>query len=181
MSGKIVAAAAKIANTSGAEQVTVRSIIRALGVTNRVFYNRFRNVEEVLDIVYRDTALRMRESLAEKIDPEGDFFGQVTDIAATTLRMSYALKSGINRYAFFQDAVTPDNFLWWRGEIRKLIDLGISSGAVRRDVDADIMSYAIWCFIHGYNADAIARDIPEEEAMRGFRYSFGVLLDGMRA
>ena len=42
------------------------------------------------------------------------------------------------------------------------------------------MSYAIWCFIRGYNADALGRKLPRETAVRNFRYSFGVLLDGMR-
>ena len=52
---------------------------------------------------------------------------------------------------------------------------------VLRDVDTEIMSYAIWCFIRGYNADALGRKLPLETAVRNFRYSFGVLLDGMRA
>ena len=51
MSRRIIAAAEQIARTSGAESVTVRSILRALGISNRVFYNRFHNAAEVLDIV----------------------------------------------------------------------------------------------------------------------------------
>lgn len=178
MSGRIVETAAELAMSEGAGEVTVRRIIRALGVTNRVFYNRFHNAEEVLSLVYRDMALRMRESIA-RFDPEGDFFGQIMEIAAGTLSLSYKTKMGMNQYVFAQDSSTPENFRWWRGEIRKLIELGMSRGIVK-SVDADIMSYAVWCFIRGYNADALARDLPEEEALRGFRYSFGVLLDGMR-
>ena len=37
MSRRIIAAAEQIARTSGAESVTVRSILRALGISNRVF------------------------------------------------------------------------------------------------------------------------------------------------
>lgn len=180
MRGRIVAVAAEIAMRDGADEVTVRRIIRSLGVTNRVFYNRFHNVEEVLDVVYREMALKMRESLAAGFDPEGDFFEQMTDMAAATLRLSYRLKRGMNPYVFMQDSTTPENFAWWRAEIKKLIELGVRRGLVR-DVDADAMSYAVWCFIRGYNADALARGLPEDEATRGFRYSFGVLLDGMRA
>ncbi len=181
MSGKIVDAAARLALSEGAGTVTVRKIIRALGVTNRVFYNRFHNVEEVLGLVYQDMALRMRQGILEQFDPKGDFFGQITDIAAGTLKLSYRLKLGMNQYVFTQDSVSTENFLWWKGQIQDLIRFGIGQGLVRPDVDCDLMSYAIWCFIRGYNTDALARDLPEEEALKGFRYSFGILLDGMRA
>ncbi len=180
MSVRIVETAEKLALSQGAGQVTVRSIIRALDVTNRVFYNRFHNVDEVLAIVYQDLAVRMRESIIAKFDPEGDFIGQITDIAAGTLELSYRLKMGMNQYVFTQDSVAPENLRWWRDRIRSFIELGKRRGEVSQDVDADIMSYAIWCFIRGYNADALARELPEEEALRGFRYSFGVLLRGMR-
>lgn len=180
MTNRIIDTAAALALSEGAGEVTVRRIIRALGVTNRVFYNRFHNVEEVLAIVYRDMALRMRESIIARFDPEGDFFTQIVDIAAGTVKLSYELKMGMSQYVFAQDSVTPENYLWWQGEIKNLIELGMSRGIIK-PLDADVMSYAIWCFIRGFNADALARELPEEEAMRSFRYSFGVLLDGMRA
>ena len=181
MSGKIVDEAAGIAFREGAGEVTVRKIIRALGVTNRVFYNRFHNVEEVLGIVYQDMAVKMRRSIMERFDPEGDFFGQITDIAAGTLKLSYQLKLGMNQYVFIQDSISSENFLWWQEHIREYIDLGKEKGLVRADLDGGVMSYAIWCFIRGYNTDALAREIPEDEAIRGFRYSFGAFLDGMKA
>ena len=180
MSGKIVDEAAGIAFREGAGEVTVRKIIRALGVTNRVFYNRFHNVEEVLGIVYQDMAVKMRRSIMERFDPEGDFFGQITDIAAGTLKLSYQLKLGMNQYVFIQDSVSSENFLWWQEHIREYIDLGKEKGLLRPDLDCEVMSYAIWCFIRGYNTDALAREIPEEEAVKGFRYSFGIFLDGMK-
>ena len=43
------------------------------------------------------------------------------------------------------------------------------------------MSYAIWCFCRGYNADAVGRHLPMDLAVQNFRYSFSILLDGMRA
>lgn len=181
MSGQIVEAAAKIALNEGAGEVTVRKIIRALGVTNRVFYNRFHNAEEVLSLVYQDMAVQMRQSVLEHFDPEGDFFGQITDIAAGTLKLSYRLKLGMNQYIFIQDSVSAENFLWWRGRIREFIDFGKERRLVRPDLDCDKISYAIWCFIRGYNTDALARGIPEAEAVDGFLYSFGIFLEGMRA
>ena len=180
MSQRIIDTAEQLALADGAETVTVRKILQALGITNRVFYNRFRNITQVLDIVYRSTALKIRESIPAHLDPEGDFFQQVTDIVANTLVLSYQQKMMFYPYVFVSDSVSPDNYEWWKGQITRLIDSGKRRG-VLRDVDTEIMSYAIWCFIRGYNADALGRKLPRETAVRNFRYSFGVLLDGMRA
>jgi len=43
------------------------------------------------------------------------------------------------------------------------------------------MAYAVWCFIRGYNADALDRGLPMEKAISDFKYSFRILLEGMRA
>ena len=180
MSQKIIETAEQLVLSSGPETLTVRRILQTLGITNRVFYNRFHNITEVLDIVYRNTALKIRESVAAGFDPEGDFFAQVIDIVVNTLVMSYETKMNFYQYVFASDSVSPGNFEWWKGEIRKLIEFGKSRGHLR-DVDSDSMSYAIWCFIRGYNADALGRKLPRETAIRNFRYSFGILLDGMRA
>ena len=61
-----------------------------------------------------------------------------------------------------------------------LIAYGRNKGHLR-DVNPDIMSYAIWCFIRGYNADALDRKLPMEKAISDFKYSFRILLEGMRA
>ena len=72
-SKKIIAAAEKIATESG--EVTVRKILRELGVTNRVFYNRFHNVDEVLEIVYTNTISRIRESMS--VEYYGEPMGEI--------------------------------------------------------------------------------------------------------
>lgn len=180
MSDVIIDTAEKLALTLGAENVTVRRILQALGITNRVFYNRFHNIDEVLAVVYENTILKIRAGITAGIDPDGDFFEQVTDIVANTLIASYENKMNFNQYVFEYDSVSNENYEWWKNEIKKLILLGQSKGCIK-DVDPDIMSYAIWCFIRGYNADVVGRQLPREEAVRHFRYSFGVLLDGMKA
>jgi AcrR family transcriptional regulator len=179
MSALIIRTAEDIATEKGADKVTVRSILVALGITNRVFYNRFHNIDEVLTVVYENTVLKIRKSLSSGFDPDGDFFSQVIDIVAKTLRLSYENKMRFNQYVFEYDSESDDNFRWWNSEIKKLIEYGKAKGHVK-DVDTEIMSYAIWCFIRGYNADAIGRAIPMDEAERNFKYSFGVLLDGMK-
>lgn len=181
MSETIIATAAKLASESGTETINVRRILQELGITNRVFYNRFHNINEVLQIVYERLTLQIRKSLAAGFDPEGEFFSGVIDIVTNTLIMSYELKMKMNVYVFNSDSTGVDNYLWWKNEIVKLIELGKSKGCLRKELDSEVMSYAVWCFIRGYNADAVGRELPPETAVKNFRYAFGILLEGMKA
>ena len=49
-----------------------------------------------------------------------------------------------------------------------------------QNVDSEVMSYSIWCFCRGYNADAVGRGLPMNEAIKNFKYSFAFLLNGLR-
>ncbi|MCQ2432937.1 MAG: TetR family transcriptional regulator [Clostridia bacterium] len=180
MSETIIETAEKLAVSQGADNTNVRAVLRELGITNRVFYNRFHNMEEVLGIIYERTILKIRKSITERFNPDGDFFLFFIDIVANTLIMSYQNKMNFNLYVFANDSLSEENFVWWSAEIKRLIEFGIAKGYLRK-IDSDIMSYAIWCFIRGYNADAIGRGLDMEEAEDHFRYCFRVLLDGMKA
>ena len=123
----------------------------------------------------------MRESLCAPYDGEGDFFEHVHHIAARTLHLSYVAKQNFNQFVFEADSAGEENFAWWDREIRALITQGKQLGVVRADLDEAQSSYAIWCFIRGFNADALGRGIPENEALARFRYGFDLMLSGMRA
>ena len=51
MSEKIIEAVSHIATTDGVHSVNVRKVLKHLEISNRVFYNRFHNIEEVLNII----------------------------------------------------------------------------------------------------------------------------------
>ena len=178
MSQKIVTAAERIVTELGIEALTVRRILQELNITNRVFYNRFHNVDEVLEIVYIRTAQCVRESMAAEYDGEGDFFDYVTDCVANTLVASYEIKMRFNQYVFENDSVSQFNYEWYLARIKELFAYAKEKGLIK-DVDADVLSYAIWCFCRGYNADAVAR-MPKEEAIEKFKYSFRFLLEGLK-
>jgi len=179
MSLKIIETAGQLALNYGVNVLNVRKILQTLNITNRVFYNRFRNIEEVLEIVYKKTALKIRESIISKFDENGNFFEQVINIVASTLIMSYDNKMNLNQFVFESDSSSQDNYNWWKGEIVNLIELGKRKGLLK-DVNSDTVSYAVWCFIRGYNVDALSRKIPKEVAVEDFKYSFGLFLDGMK-
>ncbi len=181
MSERIVDAAQSIVERAGSGALTVREILKALNITNRVFYNRFHNIGEVLSIVYKNTALRVRESITANVEGKSreEFFEHVNGVLTNVLTISYDAKKGINQYIFDNDSITRANFEWWREEIKKMIDYAKSRGYIK-NVDSNAMSYAIWCFCRGYNADAVGRGMPRDEAIENFKYSFSVLLDGMK-
>ena len=179
MSQKIIEAAEDIVTVSGADSLTVRKLLQTLGITNRVFYNRFRNIGDVLKIVYKNTVLKIRASVTTEFNSEADFFDKVTELVIGTLLSSYDKKMQFNSYVFENDSLSQSNYEWWTTEIKKLIVHAKENGYIK-DVDADIMSYSIWCFCRGFNADAVGRKLPREDAVRQFRYSFGILMDGLR-
>ena len=179
MSQRIIEAAEHIVTVSGADSLTVRKLLQTLDITNRVFYNRFRNIGDVLKIVYKNTVLKIRASVTTEFNSEADFFDKVTELVIGTLLSSYDKKMQFNSYVFENDSLSQSNYEWWTTEIKKLIVHAKENGYIK-DVDEDIMSYSIWCFCRGFNADAVGRKLPREDAVRQFRYSFGILMDGLR-
>ena len=179
MSKSIIAVAERLAMELSVEKITVRKILQELGITNRVFYNRFHNIDEVLNIVYEKTVEKIRESIKTDFNPDGDFFEQVIEIVVKTLKLSYQNKMQFSQFVFENDSMSNGNYEWWKAEITKLIEFGKNKGYLK-EVNSEIMSYSIWCFIRGYNADALGRGLPMEKAISDFKYSFGVLLDGMK-
>ncbi len=181
MTETIISAATDIVYTEGVEKLNVRCVLKRLNITNRVFYNRFHNIDEVLRVIYERTVMKMREGIGADIDPTKDFFEEVKNIVGKTLVMSYDIKKKFNYYIFESDSVSFDNFSWWNKEIKKIVEYGKEKGYLSAEIKSDEISYAIWCFIRGYNADAIARGLDRESAIENFKYSFGVLLCGMKA
>lgn len=179
MSEKIIEAAGELVTTTGAHTLTVREILNKLGITNRVFYNRFKNIDEVLKILYKNTVLKIRNPIVLDSINREEFFEYVINYLTDILIKSYEVKMQFNHYIFEHDSLSQSNYKWWMSEIKKLIEYAKEKKFIK-DVDSDILSYSIWCFCRGYNADAVGRNIPKEEAVRQFKYSFLFLLDGMK-
>ncbi len=181
MSERIIAVAERMAMTNGAHTVNVRKILLELGITNRVFYNRFRNIEDVLGIVYQKVSEKIRADASWESDSQEEFFERVTDMVANTLIRSYDLKKQFNHYVFENDSRSQNNYEWWKSAIKQMLIYAKGEGYVRADADVEVLSYSLWCFWRGYNADAVGRGIPKEEAVKNCKYSFGIILDGLRA
>lgn len=179
ISEKIIQITGEFAMRDGARNVTVRKILQALGVTNRVFYNRFHNLDEVLEIVYKRAAVKMRGIVHSTVDITKDFFGYVTDVAVQALISTYDIKQQFSQFAFEVDSSSSENFVWWTNEIKKIIEIGKATKQIR-DVDSELLSYTVWCFVRGYNADAVKRNLSKEEAVQYFKFGLGCLFEGIR-
>jgi len=179
ISEEIIRITEDLATKDGAHTVTVRKILKQLGTTNRVFYNRFHNVDEVLQIVYKNAVMKMHDSVVTEFDKTKDFFEYVTDVATSVLVKTYEVKMQFSQYMFEHDSLTDFNREWWTKKIHEILDYGIAHKLVK-EVDYDTISYAAWCFCRGFNADALSRKIPIDEAVKYFKAGFGCFLDGLR-
>ena len=179
MSEKIIDAASVIAATEGVHNINVRRILNYLGITNRVFYNRFHNIEEVLNIITEKSVLKVRNSLMFNFEEDKDFFEQIMNEVEKTLIISYETRMNFAHYVFENDSVTGSNYRWWTEEIKKILNYAIEKEYII-DVDTEMTSYAIWCFIRGFNADAIGRKLPIDEALKRYRYGFRFILNGLK-
>lgn len=178
MSETIISAAEKLAHTLGAKSVTVSKILAELGITNRVFYNRFRNINEVLETLYVRSILKIREDLTADFTNQQEFFDYVMKACLNAIVRSYETKMNFNQYIFEHDSLSKSNCDWWTGQIEHLIDAAKEKGLIK-DVDSKKVSYCIWCFIRGFNVDAASRGIPKDEAVEYYKYTFGFLLKGL--
>jgi AcrR family transcriptional regulator len=178
ISDRIIEIVARIAEEEGAHKVTVRKIITELGVTNRVFYNRFANCDEVLRIVYRNAVMHMRENIKPEFHDRESFEQFCIDTAVSVLMQTYDVKMQFRRYVFEHDSLTEENRLWWDAHIREQYRIARERGYVR-DVDIDALCYAFWCFCRGYISDAAARSVSLADSVHNFRFGFRCLLGGV--
>lgn len=179
MSQKIIETATHLVVSEGAHNLNVRKILNELGITNRVFYNRFHNLEEVLGIISEKSIMEVRKSLTFHFDESRDFFEQLMDEVEKTLIVSYETRMNFAHYVFENDSTSSSNYEWWTEEIKKIIKKAMNKGLIKK-VDPEMTSYAIWCFIRGFNTDAIGRKLPLEEALRRYRYGFNFIINGLK-
>ncbi len=180
ISEDIIEIAERLAVKDGARNVTVRKILNEMGVTNRVFYNRYHNLNEVLEIVYRRAVLKMRESIKSEYDITTDFYGYVMDVAVKVLVNTYDVKKEFSQYMFEFDSASDSNRKWWTEQITKMIDAAKASGQIKDSVSSEMLSYTVWAFFRGYNADAVNRKLSKEDAVKYFKFGLDCLIDGIK-
>lgn len=179
VSSEIIRVADRMVREGGVESVNVRRIITDMGVTNRVFYNRFKNIDEVLEFIYKKSVIKMRDSITSEYDLKTDFYNYVMDISVKVLEQTYDVKKQFSQYMFEFDSKTNENCEWWTESIKEIIDVAIATKQIR-EVDSYALGYTLWSFLRGYNVDALKRGLSKGEAVERFKISFGYLLEGVK-
>ncbi|MDP4132648.1 MAG: TetR/AcrR family transcriptional regulator [Bacillota bacterium] len=179
ISEEIIAVATQIAYTDGVGHISVKRILSELGVTNRVFYNRFRNLDDVLVVVYDRIMNQMRECISQGYDESKDYFEYLIDLAVTVLRKTYEDKLHFSHYMFEYDSYKDSNRNWWIDHMIPIFDYGIEKGLLRK-MDTRLLGYSIWCFLRGFNADAVGGGLTFEEALDSFKLGINCFLEGMK-
>lgn len=179
ISEQIISTAMGIAKNDGVSNITVTEILRRMEITNRVFYNRFQNIDEVLVALYKRIVSEMRECVMVKYDGKSDFYEYLVDITVSVLEKTYKTKLHFAGYMFEYDSYAENNREWWLEHIRQILDYGIEHGKFRKH-DTTLMAYSVWCFCRGFNASAVGSGLSVSRAIEAFRLSFGCLIRGLK-
>lgn len=178
---KIIDYTENLVVNQGVEKLTVSTVLKGLNITNRVFYNRFHNIDEVLNIIYERVVLKMRENINVTPEPGMDFYEYVERIMIKCLEDTYDLKNKFSQYTFEHDSLSKNNYKWWLDKIGQLISYGIDNGYINKNVNIHNLSICAWCFCRGCNADAVTRNISKEEAISCMKSGFLYFLEGVKS
>lgn len=180
VSDRIIELTEDLVVKQGVKAISVSMLMKKLGMTNRVFYNRFRNIEEVLNIVYKKVVLKMRDNITAGTNPRMNYYEYVEKLIVMCMEDTYDLKNQFSQYMFEHDSLSKDNYEWWIKKIKELINYGIENGYLKENLNADDLSYFIWCFCRGCNLDAVMRNISKEDAVRSLKAGFKCFLEGAK-
>ena len=140
MSEQIIATTAKLVTEFGTQYITVRKILNEMNISNRVFYNRFHNLDEVLQAVYLDLILKMRENL-KAVPEDMDYFEYATHVVVKCMIDTYDMWRQFSQYSFEHSSLTEQNRLWWTGRITEILNKAKELGVVRKDINSEQLAY----------------------------------------
>lgn len=178
ISQEIIDCVGKMVYKEGTTGISVRSVLKELNITNRVFYNRFRNIDEVLLIISQKIVKEMRQSILTPYDEKHNYHQYIISIATNVLIKTYEVKNNFSDYMFISDILNKVNKEWWVEHIVVILNYGVKNGFLK-PVNTEDISYAIWCFCRGFNVDAIKGQLELKDALKIFTVAFTAFIDGL--
>lgn len=176
---RIIDTAMEIATQDGIANLSVSKIINRMGVTNRVFYNRFKDLDDVIHAVYDKVVLHLRSCFDKGYDGSQDLCEYIMEIAVLLLEKTYETKLHFAGYLYNYDSFLEENRKWWIDHIVPLIDLGIEKG-IFKEVNSLHLAYSIWSYSRGFNATSIGNALSHDEAIAAFKLGFKCFMDGAK-
>ncbi len=178
ISKKIIDTVTKMVYDGGAANINVQTVLKKLKITNRVFYNRFKNIDEVLLSVSQNLVHKMRQCMLRPYNEKENYHKYLVSLATDVLVKTYEIKKDFSDYMFNNDIVNESNKIWWIDHMIPAIEYGVKNGFLK-PMNTRKMAYAIWCFCRGFNVDAIKSRLELNEALKTFTMAFTFLIDGM--
>lgn len=176
---KIIDTAMEIASEEGIASLTVSKIINRMDVTNRVFYNRFKDVPDVIAAVYDKVVFQLRGCFDTPYDGKQDLCEYIMGLAVSVLKKTYETKLHFAGYLYNYDIFLDENREWWINHMIPLIDLGIEQGIFKK-TDSRLLAYSVWCYCRGFNASSVGNNLSKEEAIKAFKLGFKCFMNGAR-
>lgn len=178
---EIIHTAKKIAQKEGLEQLSVKRILAEMKVSNRVFYNRFRNIEDVIELLYEQAVNSLREiidlSLLEKDEL---YYETLENLAVNVVRCLYQNNIHFRARLLSYETSKDNNRNWWIEQIQTILCDGVTRGLLK-PMDELGTARGIWCLCLGFHKEALGKSVPEQEAIASFRTFFTIFIEGMKA
>ena len=127
----IIATAAQIARREGMEELTVKRVLTELKVSNRVFYNRFRNIDDVIQVLYEDLVQEIRSSLERVQQPAQSYPDYLLELAVAAVEKIYQNTLHFKQYLFSYQVANDTNRDWWLKKIQQLLRRGMEQGELK--------------------------------------------------
>lgn len=179
MSKKIINIATRIAIEEGIGSLTVKRIVTELECTNRVFYNRFCNIDEVFHAIYDNVVGEIRECIQVEYDGVGSYYDYLLKMAVNVVKKSTDNKLHFSQHMFEYDLYSRQNRAWWIEHLKPIIRHGIEQNLLKR-VDVDDLAFSVWCFCRGYSVAAIGSEMTAEQITESFKLGFKSFIDGLK-
>lgn len=176
---QIIAAATGIAQREGIEQLSVKGILAEMGVSNRVFYNRFRNIDDIIQILYNELVQEIRASLKSVREEGRDYYSYLLELAVAVVRKIYQNNLHFRKHLLSYHASNDSNRNWWLTQIQTILQDGINRGLLRK-MNITAVSYGVYCFCLGFHKEAVGEALEGEQAIGAFSQSFALLIEGMK-
>lgn len=138
----ILDAAVSIGLEEGFDELSVRKITDKLGYSSGIVYHYFKDKQEILDTIYTQTSMELKNVIDTCIKPERSFaenlnvvFKMLIEISVYDPDMFKLIL--LNRYSHSSDSVSV-----WIDTIKRCVYMGIESGELRK-IDPEITSYIL--------------------------------------
>jgi AcrR family transcriptional regulator len=153
---QIVEAARKIIATRGMEALTIRGIAKEVGISEGDIYRHFTSKKEILLLLIEDIERTLLETVERAASVKREPVERLENVLKAHL--SYAeQKRGVSSIVIAETLRLADKELRERmfqvvnryiDRIDKLLDQGMESGQIRRDIDAHTAALTFFALVH---------------------------------